>query len=277
MGFSETIDSLVVTVQDHWPDILSGISLTTGVMTTVYGIAVTPKVMDKFLEWIMENTTEEERRGLKLSELHQLIPFKMKVKLAWKYYLLVVLGVVTSVGTGIAADVKHDQKEMAYAALATAAETRLQDFVQSTKEVVGPKKYDEIEAATSQKTIERLPEKNENVYYVNKKTEGFPVIDNVTMKVFIVDRDQLDKVQLRLNEKIVLDDVPLNDIFRELGDIIPLSAAGENLVYPCGRKLTFVDDMRPGLWEGRPAGVLNLVHNLCVRHGRELIPVDKYA
>ncbi len=134
MSISESITSLVDSVQLHWPDILSGISLTTGVATTIYGIAVTPKAMDHFLEWIMENTTEDDRRGLKLSELHRLIPFKMKARLVWKLYLPVLLGTATSVGTGLASDILHDRKEVAYAALATAAEARLNDFVQSTRE-----------------------------------------------------------------------------------------------------------------------------------------------
>ena len=277
MGFSEGITSFVDSVQCHWPDILSGISLTTGVASTIYGIAVTPKAMDRFLEWIMENTTEEDRRGLKLSELHKLIPFKMKAKLAWKLYLPVILGTVTSGSTGIASDVMHDRKEMAYAAIASAAQARLSDFVESTKEAVGPKKYDEIEASAAQKRIDRLPDDKNNVYYVNKRTEGFPVIDNVTSRVYVVDRDELDRIEMRLNNRLVLDEVSLNDVYREFGDIILLPKIGENLVYPSGTKLTFVEDMWPGFWNGRPAVTINLARNLCVKHGRDYIVLNRYA
>lgn len=283
MSLSDTISSVIDAAQYHWPNILSGISITTGLASTIYGIAVTPRAMDRFLEWIMENTTEEDRRGLKLHELHRLIPFKIKVQLAWRLYLPVLLGSATSVGTGIAADVTHGNRELAYAALATAAQTRLNDIVESTKEVVGKKKYDEIEAAAAQKEIDRLPEpiRDENVYYVNRKTEGFPVIDNFTGRVYILDRDHLDKIQDRLNARIVIDDITLNDVYREMNNgstTIPLLKGGENLLYTIANgKLTFVDDMDGGWYEGRPAAVLNLLHNLCIRYERDYIKLDKYA
>lgn len=282
MSFSDSIDNLVATVESHWPDILSGIGITTGVATTIYGITVTPKAMDDIVAWVIENTTEEQRVGFKTSELHQLIPWKIKIALLWRYYLPIVLGIGVSVGTSVAADVMHDRKEMAYAALATAAEARLKDFVASTKEVVGPKKYDEIEARTAQKTLDRLedPKQNKNIYYANKKTEGFPVMDNLTGRVYYVDRQWLERMQERLNAKLIVDDVPINDIFRELHELnedILIPVGGENLVYTIGNgKLTFVDDMWSGLYDGRPVGVLNLVHNLCIRVGRDYVKVDKY-
>lgn len=284
MGFSEAITSLVDSVQGHLPDILSGISLTTGLASTIYGIAVTPKAMDRFLEWVMENTSEEDRAGFKLSELHQLIPFKMKVRLVWTLYLPVALGCLTSIGTGIAADVMHDQDKMAYAALASALQTRVDDLVESTKEVVGPKKYDEIEAAAAQKTLDRIPEqvKDENVFYVNTKTEGFPVIDNFTQRTYIVDRDSLDKLEDNLNSRLAMEDITINDIFRGLNNLgrgnIRLIAGGENLVYTSANgKFRFVTDMRAGMYEGRPCGVINLLHNLCIRHEHSYIKIDKYA
>ena len=156
MSFTDVLDRFANSVSDHLPDILFGTSMAAGLGATVYGIAVTPKAIDKIMDYVLENVPEEERRGLKVSELHKLLPWKVKIKLLWKLYLPVAIGWVVSIGTGVASEVVHDRREAAYATLATVAEETLRDFKDTTKEVVGDKKYDEIAGKVAQKKTELL-------------------------------------------------------------------------------------------------------------------------
>lgn len=277
MSFSEHLESIANGVNEHIPEILFGISLTAGVGSAIYGIAVTPKAVDEIMQYVIENVPEEKRRGLRVSELHRLIPFKTKVKLCWKLYLPFIIGELVCIGTGIAGEIKHGKKEMAYAALASCLETRLKDITESTKEVVGDKKYDEIEASAAQKAIDRSvkqrEETDDQVLYLNKKTEGFPLIDDITGRKMIVDRDDLDKCQAYLNRLLWSkpeNEVELNCFYRFFN--APTSSIGDDLVWDSeDGDIDFLSDMRAGWDDGIPTGVLHLKKGLCVKSGHKKI------
>lgn len=271
MNLSGLIDNLATGISDHMPDILLGTSLAAGTAATIYGIAVTPKAMDEILAWVMENTTEKERRGLKLSELPKLVPFKMKVKLLWRMYLPVAVGTATSVGTGLASNKMHNDRTMSATALASSLSTRLADLQASTKEVVGATRYDEIEAKAAQKAVDRDHEREEpeRVYRFNKKTDGFKVKDDINGATYILDREMLTDVQTSLNNKIrVYDRVTYNEFLSELRDRgadIPLSSIGLNFGWDIADGyIHFVEDMRGGLDDGVPVGVLHLADQMSI-------------
>lgn len=272
MSFSDHLESIVNGISDHVPEILFGISITAGVGSAIYGVAVTPKAVDEIMQWVIENVPEEKRRGLRVSELHRLVPFKMKVKLCWKLYLPFFVGQGLSIGTGIASQVKHGEKELAAAVLASCLDTRLKDLSDSTKEVVGDKKYDEIEAKVAQKAINReIENRKENDYEVlhfNKKTDGFPIIDDIMCRKYIVDREQLDNCQAYLNKKLWSrpdNEVELNEFYRYFG--APTSSIGDDLVWDSDDgDIDFIGDMRAGFDDGgTPTGVLHLKYGLCIK------------
>lgn len=266
MNISRILDRIANTVGKRLPDILFGTSMAAGLGATIYGIAITPKAIDRIMDYVIDNVPEEERRALKVSELHKLLPFKVKVRLLWKLYLPVAIGWGISLGTGIACDVMHNRREAAYATLAQVAEETLRDFKDSTKEIVGDKKYDEISAAAAQKKVEQARTNADETYYVNKKTEGFKVIDDITGRKYIVDRDQLDHVELHLNKHLYSwTFVSINDFYRALG--VPPVSIGEDLGWDSqdgdidivGVLETAFDD------DGTPIGVLKLLNNLRCR------------
>lgn len=272
MSLSETISSIADSASQHLPEILWGTSVATGVATTIYSVAITPKAIDRMYEHALAVIPESERAGLKMSELIGLLPFSTKFKLCWKYYILSAVGLAISIGTGTASLEMKNHESMAYAALASASQARLRDFTESTKEIVGDKKYDEIEARTSEKTLDRVKKENpkldENTYYVNKKTEGYPVIDDITRRRYIVDIRELSDIQSRLNDRLPWEMwIPLNDFYRELD--VPTSAVGEDLGWDVrDGKIRFFDDMRGALDDDhRPTGVLHLINNLSIRYG----------
>lgn len=265
MSFSGVLDRVANSVGKHLPDILFGTSMAAGLSATVYGIAVTPKACDVIMDYVLDNVPEEERRGLKISELHKLLPFKLKVKLLWKLYLPVAIGWGLSLGTGIASDVLHNKREAAYATLATVAQETLRDFKDSTREVVGDKKYDEIAGNAAQKKVDREKAEVEETTYVNKSTEGFKVIDDLTGRKYVVDRDQLDRTELYLNKHLASWQwVSINDFYRHLG-VRPV-AIGEDLGWDSrDGDIDILGELRPGLDDGVPIGVLHLLNNLRCR------------
>lgn len=265
MNISALWDHVSSAISKRLPDILFGTSMAAGLSATIYGIAVTPKACDKIMDYVLDNVPEEERRGLKISELHKLLPFKVKVKLLWKLYLPVIIGWGVSLGTGIASDVVHNKREAAYATLASVAQETLRDFKASTKEVVGDKKYDEISANAAQKKIDETTEDKDNVYYINEKTEGFKVIDDVTGRVYVVDREQLDTAENYLNKHLYSWQwVSINDFYDFLK--LPQVAIGEDIGWSSeDGDIDILGELRAGMRDGIPIGVLHLMNNLRCR------------
>lgn len=270
-SLSNAIDALASQVSGHLPDILLGMSITAGAATTVYGISVTPKAMDDIVEWVMLYVPEEERRGIVLpSEMYKLVPNRIKFKLLWRKYLPVVLGIGLSAGTGIAAETINNNRILSATALATTLSARIEDLKSSAKEVVGPTRYDEIESKAAQKTIDRMQDRKvfddkENTYYVNRRTEGFKIIDDITQRIFVVDIDQLMTIQNKLNDRLrAWDWVPLNDLYEEL--TVAPSAVGNDIGWDSrDGKITFAHDYRGGKLEGVPVGVFHLADQLSIR------------
>lgn len=264
MNISALWDHVSSAISKRLPDILFGTSMAAGLSATIYGIVVTPKACDKIMDYVLDNVPEEERRGLKISELHKLLPFKVKVKLLWKLYLPVVIGWGVSLGTGIASDAVHNKREAAYATLASVAQETLRDFKDSTKEVVGYKKYDEISANAAQKKIDKTTDED-NIYYINEKTEGFKVIDDVTGRVYVVDREQLTFAEGYLNKHLYSWNwVSINDFYDYLK--LPQVGIGEDIGWSSeDGDINILDGLGSGMREGIPIGVLHILNNLRCR------------
>ncbi len=270
MSFQDTLDSVANTVSEHLPDILFGTSMAAGLGATIYGIAITPKALDKVLDWVVENVPEEQRQSLKISELPKLVPWRMKIKLLWKLYLPAGIGWALSLGTGIASEVIHDRREAAYATVAAVAEESLRDFKESTKEVVGDKKYDEIDAAASQKLIDRERAKGDdyiknNTICINKKPNPFTIIDDITKRRIVLDYQQLEHAQNNLARiQRSYDWASLNDFYYQLG-IEPSSIGNDVGWHIMDGEVDIIGPYRGGLDDGVPVGVLHLIDNMRFR------------
>lgn len=140
-ALSKVIRSVSWSMQRHSPELLTACSVSGTIAATYLAIENTVKAVKAVDE-------EKEARGV------DTLSFLDIVKLTWKIYLPMLIILLISVICGIASCREAGRRIAALSTSYQAAATLLENHREATKEIVGGKKAEEIDAAVIRKEME---------------------------------------------------------------------------------------------------------------------------
>lgn len=160
MKLSQMFKSLWEMTEPRLPEILAGVSISLGLVGTVYACKATVKAV----KTVDEEKKEKEYTDLD-GELVQPELTKMEiVKCTWKHYIPSALVIAGSVSCGIASQALNSKRKAALVTAATFSSAALKDYKESVKEIVGAKKRAEVDEKVAEKQVARSNQNKSNVY-----------------------------------------------------------------------------------------------------------------
>lgn len=131
-----------LTLKKYAPQILAGASIAGAVTTTVLAVKATVKAV---------RHTDEVKEELGVDELSA----TEIVKENYKFYIPTAVSLTATVATGVLSCVKSTRKIAALTSMYNTAITAKEEFMEASREIVGKKKTEEIEAAVTEKELSR--------------------------------------------------------------------------------------------------------------------------
>lgn len=131
-----------LTLKKYSPQILAGTSIAGAVATTFFAVKATIKAV---------RHTDEIKEELGVDELSA----SEIIKENYKFYIPTAVSLTATVATGILSCVKSTRKIAALTSMYNTAITAKEEFMEASREIVGNKKTDEIEAAVTEKELSR--------------------------------------------------------------------------------------------------------------------------
>jgi len=129
------------------PEILMVMGITGMLFSVIWGVRATEKAVRKI--------------DIKKQELNKtkLTPGEV-IKETWKLYLPVVVSTAASIPCIVAGNRVSNRRNMALAAAYTISETALQEYHDKTKEIIGDKKYEQLQESLSKDKVEKTYKEN---------------------------------------------------------------------------------------------------------------------
>lgn len=192
-------------VSKHEPEILMGMGLSGLIFSTVWAIKATFKASDTIKKY------KESKQIDKITK-------KEAFKLTWKYYWPVVASTLLSIPCVIASNRVSNKR---YAALATAytiSEAALQEYQDTTREIVGDKKAKQIQETVNAKKIEETY-KGENQIILTGNGDSL-FFEPLSGRYFKSNWNEISKSANELNADALTNmsgQISLNEWFERLG------------------------------------------------------------
>lgn len=189
----------------HEPEILMAMGISGLLFSTIWGIKATFRV-------------SKDIREYKDSKNIDKLTAKEVVKLSWKHYLPVVISTSLSIPCVIAGNRVSSKR---YAALATAytiSEAALQEYQETTREIVGERKAKEIQASIDEKNVAKTYKGGNQVIIVDKGESLF--FEPLSGRYFKSNWNDIAKAANELNSEALGNmsgQITLNDWFTKLG------------------------------------------------------------
>lgn len=189
-------------IAKHEPEILLGMGVSGFIFSTVWGIKATVKAVKKVDE------VKEELGKDKLTN-------KEVIKIVWKDYIPVVVGIGLSVPAVISSNRVSNRRNAALAAAFSISERTLQEYQDKTREIVGDKKNQEIKESISADRVAQAPG---TVYLTGDGDSVF--YEPLSGRYFKTKWAKIQKAANDLNASALTDicgEVTLSDWFDALG------------------------------------------------------------
>lgn len=157
------------------------------------------------------------------------IPVKDIIKLTWKQYWPVAACVTISTGCLVFGAVDNNKRQAALATAATLAQSSLQEYRMKTKEVIGPKKEQEIVDKISQDKVNKTYDESKNSVVITGNGDSL-FYEPISGRYFKSNWNKIMNAANNLNADALggtCDEITLNDWFFELG--LEPTAMGEKL------------------------------------------------
>lgn len=145
IGILKTIKPFVA---KHEPEILAAMGISGMIFSTFWGVKATIVAVRKL---------DIKKQELQKDKLTAGEVFKE----TWKLYLPIVVSTAISVPCIVAGNRVSTRRNAALAAAYTISETALQEYQDKTREIIGPKKEQEIHEAVSKDIIEKSYDKSQ--------------------------------------------------------------------------------------------------------------------
>lgn len=204
--FKQFTDNVRTTLNQHSPEILTGIGIAGMVTTTILAVKATPKAL---------TLLEEAKREIDCDEK---LPVKTVIKSCWKCYISAAVTGTMSIACLIGASSVNAKRNAALAAAYTLSESALKDYKDKVIEVVGEKKEKEIQDSVAKDRLEKKPVSKSEVIVTNHgETLCY---DYQTDRYFKSDIDKIKRAVNEINRKMLCSFdmcISLNELYDELG------------------------------------------------------------
>lgn len=217
--------SVLKVVDDHSPEILTGIGVAGFVTTTVLAVRVTPKAIEnidnektrrkhEMIEYLGDDV-DEEIKELRIRDAMKLTPIDY-IRVTWKEYLPVVIAGTASTVCILGASRINIRRNATLAAACTLSESRFSEYKSKVKELIGDKKEQNVRDEIAKDRIDADPVCDEDVVHTNKgETLCY---DALSGRYFYSDIDEIKRSINLLNHQLLYDEtVSLNDLYDLLG------------------------------------------------------------
>lgn len=232
-------------LNDHAPEILTGIGVAGMITTTVLAVRATPKAL---------RLIEEKKKE---AQVDKLTPVEV-VKTTWKCYIPATIAGVTSAACLIGSCSVSTSRNATLAAAYKLSETALLEYQNKVVETIGEKQEKVVREKLDKDKVEKNPVSKSEVI-VTKKGNTL-CMDGYSKRYFESDIEEVAKAINRLNAALVRDgDVCLNDFYDELN--MEHSEVGDNVGWNAnriGRDLIELEKSAQISDDGRPCIVVNL-------------------
>lgn len=200
---SNFIKSVSRIVDEHSPEILTGLGIAGMIGTTIMAVRATPKALILIEERKIE------------TDVDKLTPMEL-VKTTWKCYIPAVVTGVLSTTCLIGASSVNARRNAALATAYTISESALKDYQEKVVEVIGEKKEKAVQEAVIKEKLERNPVRNNEVIITEKGNTL--CYDSISGRYFKSDIDAIKSAINDLNRDMLTEMfISLNDLYYALG------------------------------------------------------------
>lgn len=151
-GFLKTLKPFVV---KHQPEILIGMGIAGMIFSTVSAVKATVNAQKAMQNYKADGYINGDYKFIDGKRKDQTLTKTDVIKLTWKYYIPTAISMAISVPCIIAGNRISNTRNMALAAAYTISETALQEYQDKTRELIGPKKEQEIHEAVSKDIVDK--------------------------------------------------------------------------------------------------------------------------
>lgn len=201
---NELAQSVKSAIQQHSPEILTGIGIAGMVTTTVLAVGATPKAV-KILE------ARKEEMGV------EKLPVKEVVKSTWKCYIPAAVTGVTSIACVVSSTVIGSKRTALFATAYEVAKTTHNQYRQKVVETIGEKKEKSIQDAIAQDNVNNNPV-DVNTVIVTGKGESL-CYDTYSGRYFKSDMNTIERAINELNYQMTHNEpyISLNEFYTLIG------------------------------------------------------------
>ena len=200
---SNFIKSVSRIVDEHSPEILTGLVIAGMIGTTIMAVRATPKALILIEERKIE------------TDVDKLTPMEL-VKTTWKCYIPAVVTGVLSNTCLIGASSVNARRNAALATAYTISESALKDYQEKVVEVIGEKKEKAVQEAVIKEKLERNPVRNNEVIITEKGNTL--CYDSISGRYFKSDIDAIKSAINDLNRDMLTEMfISLNDLYYAFG------------------------------------------------------------
>lgn len=201
---NELTQSVKSAIQQHSPEILTGIGIAGMITTTVLAVGATPKAV-KILE------ARKEEMGV------EKLPVKEVVKSTWKCYIPAAVTGVTSIACVVSSTVIGSKRTALFATAYEVVKTTHNQYRQKVIETIGEKKEKGIQDAIAQDNINNNPV-DINTVIVTGKGESL-CYDTYSGRYFKSDMNTIERAINELNYQMTHNEpyISLNEFYTLIG------------------------------------------------------------
>lgn len=194
---------LIDTVRKHSPEVLTGIGIAGMIFTTIHAVVRTPEALRKI---------EEKKEELGKDKL----TFKETVQAVWKVYIWDAAACAASTTCLVCATSEGMRHNAALSAAYVLSESKVEEFREKTKELVGEEKMQEIEQAVAEEQVRRDPPDKKEVVMIG--SGDVLCYDGFAGGYFRSNANALQKAANTINRQMLVENyVSLNDFYYEIG------------------------------------------------------------
>lgn len=204
MKLSEIAQSAKQAINQHAPEILTGIGIAGMVTTTVLAVKATPKAAQ---------ILEERKEDLQVEKL----PVKEVVKSTWKLYIPAVVTGAASIACVVGSNVISGKRTALFATAYKVAEATHKQYREKVIETIGEKKEKQIQDSIAQDNVNKNPVTDGSVIITGKgETLCY---DTYSGRYFKSDMNAIERAINELNYQMTHNEpyISLNEFYSMIG------------------------------------------------------------
>lgn len=200
-----TVKTVKMAIQEHSPQILTGIGIMGMVSTTVMAVRATPKAL-----YLLEDNKAALEKETKMETGIEI------VKITWKCYIpAAILGSISIVCL-ISANSLNAKKNAALTTAYAISESALKNYQEKVVETIGKNKEQSVRDAMAKDAISKKPIHNSEVI-ITKKGDTL-CFDVLSGRYFKSDIERIKRAENDINRKMMDEmTVCLNEFYEEIG------------------------------------------------------------